>query len=476
MEAPKTGTASEAHIEAQKKPNILNRIKAAAHKIFISARAKRILLKRFSSLPRRAIDVDEEVESGNSELDQVLSALDDEFKDTEDIEDEDEEEHEEDEGNWMSDPLPGWRPQAVYPYWEQFLHDDVRALLVPPDVMRSQGYWKMKMLGDVVSPTTLPEDGQCPICYDPYEAGSHPCDIIDNNKHLAVKVVCRGGHIIGSKCLQEWILSSQKEHCPMCRDPLRDVCPLKGRALPLESLQYLADVQAWFPMTYDRLLVELTAVYHKLSILPAAQAGLIRIHRYRERARILIRALSVHVPVHLLPSVTRQVAFDTLIESVETIRGWTPDGIEARNGVLLNCLYEVVYLFVKHSPDPVTFYFDLTGQDEAAMDKFDASRWIRELESIVHACELVEGEGLRIAHLNWSGRWLRGIRIHRLYLWAKGYDRFDRSRATVEEQNKLNVMAEKVCEVLARYGEKPGEKIYTLSSYKPLVLASSDST
>jgi hypothetical protein len=85
------------------------------------------------------------------------------------------------------------------------------------------------------------------------------------------------------------------------------------------------------------------------------------------------------LPRDILTPGIRQVAFDTMIESVQTIKSWTPDEIEAQKGVLLNHLYEVVYLYVKHSPDPVIFYFDFAGQDEVAMDKSDASLWIREL-------------------------------------------------------------------------------------------------
>jgi hypothetical protein len=37
-------------------------------------------------------------------------------------------------------------------------------------------------------------------------------------------------------------------------------------------------------------------------------------------------------------------------------------------------------------------------------------------------------------------------------------------------------MKRKMCDVLGRYGKMPGEKIYTLSSYKPLVLPASNET
>jgi hypothetical protein len=83
-----------------------------------------------------------------------------------------------------------------------------------------------KSIMEILQPESIPEeDRKCAICYEEFEThGLLDVALMWEEKHLPVKVRCRGQHVLGSTCLYQWMieLSPRSYNCPMCRDKLVD--------------------------------------------------------------------------------------------------------------------------------------------------------------------------------------------------------------------------------------------------------------
>ena len=93
--------------------------------------------------------------------------------------------------------------------WQQCLRDDVRALLITPKWPFESLTWDeydhhcvRNSIVEIVDPDTLQGDEKkCSIFYNPFDDSKTGAW---EEKHLAVKVTCRGQHLIGSTCFYKW--------------------------------------------------------------------------------------------------------------------------------------------------------------------------------------------------------------------------------------------------------------------------------
>ena len=366
------------------------------------------------------------------------------------------------------DPIPDWEPQEDgQPLWMQCLRDDVAAILLVPEWPAQSLTWdeydhycvRKSMVEEIHPETLLNEDRECSICHEPFDDGKKGAW---EEKHIAIKVACRGQHLMGSICLYRWFGTLDTEFirsCPMCRDKLVDP-PVEQPYQTLEdvldtvenngtlllwTLQYYSDISHWFFFGFEQLQEELKFVYQILISRIDLHMPVELLAECRERARILMRMLIEHMSDCPLKQVCLRNAFSEY-KSPKTICDWTLTTRMAANTNLVQDLRHTVLCYIKTIDVPDKDPWDLFSAEQiktGSMDSYGKEFWLRVINAAQHTTSLLQAEKY-FGHQGDSGYTLRHGLHEREKLQKLGLFRFLFRHDDSFDQDTMDLLLKKI--------------------------------